>query len=226
LLRYFSGVELHAYGALFAIFSIIAIISMFAGNLLALFQTNIKRLLAYSSIAHLGYLLVAFLSSGPLRVSAVTFYLVAYFVMTLGAFGVVTVLSGKKNDAEQIEDYYGLIKRRPGLAGTFTVMLLSLAGMPLTAGFIGKFYLVAAGVGSMLWLLVIVLLVNSAIGLFYYLRVIAVMYVREPETGVTVPARLLTGGLVLAALFVILVWLGVYPTPLLEMIQTIKLGAG
>ncbi|HUJ88571.1 MAG TPA: NADH-quinone oxidoreductase subunit N, partial [Syntrophorhabdales bacterium] len=135
LLRYFSGVELHAYGSLFVIFTIIAIISMFTGNLLALFQTNIKRLLAYSSIAHLGYLLVAFLSSGPLRVSAVTFYLVAYFVMTLGAFGVVTVLSGKENDADEIEDYHGLVKRRPVLAATFTVMLLSLAGMPLTAGF-------------------------------------------------------------------------------------------
>ncbi|MGD0234856.1 MAG: NADH-quinone oxidoreductase subunit N [Syntrophorhabdales bacterium] len=226
LLRYFSGVEVRAYGSLFAIFTIIAISSMFAGNLLALFQTNIKRLLAYSSIAHLGYLLVAFLSSGPLRVSAVTFYLVAYFVMTLGAFGVVTILSGKESDAEQIEDYYGLFARRPGLAGIFTAMLLSLAGMPLTAGFIGKFYLVAAGVGSRLWLLVIILLVNSAIGLFYYLRVIAVMYVREPEPGVTVPARFLTGGLVLAALLVLLVWLGVYPTPLLEMIQAIKLGAG
>ncbi len=226
LLRYFSGMDLHAYGPLFAIFTIIAIVSMFAGNLLALFQTNIKRLLAYSSIAHLGYLLVAFLSSGPLRVSAVTFYLVAYFVMTLGAFGVVTVLSGKENDADRIEEYHGLFTRRPGLAGIFTVMLLSLAGMPLTAGFIGKFYLVAAGVGSMLWLLVITLLVNSAIGLFYYLRVIAVMFVREPEPGVTLPARLLTGGFVLAALFVILIWLGVYPTPLLEMIQAIKLGAG
>ena len=226
LLRYFSGMDLNAYGPLFAIFTIIAISSMFAGNLLALFQTNIKRLLAYSSIAHLGYLLVAFLSSGPLRVSAVTFYLVAYFVMTLGAFGVVTVLSGKQNDAEQIEEYHGLFARRPGLAGIFTVMLLSLAGMPLTAGFIGKFYLVAAGVGSMLWLLVIVLLVNSAIGLFYYLRVIAVMFVREPEPGVTLPARLLTGGLVLAALLVLLVWLGVYPSPLLEMIQAIKIGAG
>jgi NADH-quinone oxidoreductase subunit N len=139
---------------------------------------------------------------------------------------VVTILSGKESDAEQIEDYYGLFARRPGLAGIFTAMLLSLAGMPLTAGFIGKFYLVAAGVGSMLWLLVIMLLVNSGIGLFYYLRVIAVMYVREPEPGVTVPARFLTGGLVLAALFVVLVWLGVYPTPLLEMIQAIKLGAG
>ena len=224
LLRYFAGVELHAYGSLFVIFTIIAIISMFAGNLLALFQTNIKRLLAYSSIAHLGYLLVAFLSSGPLRVSAVTFYLVAYFVMTLGAFGVVTVLSGKENDAEQIEEYYGLFARRPGLAVTFTAMLLSLAGMPLTAGFIGKFYLVAAGVGSMLWLLVIILLVNSAIGLFYYLRVIAVMYVRDPESGTTARAGLLASGLVLAALLVVLVWLGVYPTPVLEMIQAIKFG--
>ena len=226
LLRYFAGVDLYTHSSLFVVFTILAIASMFTGNLLALFQENIKRLLAYSSIAHLGYLLVAFLSSGPLRVTAVTFYLVAYFVMTLGAFGVVTVLSGKERDAEQIEDYYGLFARRPGLAAIFTVMLLSLAGIPLTAGFIGKFYLVAAGVGSALWLLVIILLVNSTIGLFYYIRVIAVMYVRKPALEAAVPAGLLTGGLVLAALLVVLVWLGVYPTPVLEMIQAIKLGAG
>ncbi len=226
LLRYFSDVRLDAYPSLFLIFVIIAIASMFTGNLLALFQRNIKRLLAYSSIAHLGYLLVAFLSSGPLRVSAVTFYFVAYFVMTLGAFGVVTVLSGKNEDAERIEEYHGLFARRPGIALIFTAMLLSLAGMPLTAGFIGKFYLVAAGVDSALWLLLIILLVNSAIGLFYYLRVIAVMCVREPEPGVAIPGRLLTGGVVLAALLVILIWLGVYPTPVLEMIQAIRLGAG
>jgi NADH-quinone oxidoreductase subunit N len=139
---------------------------------------------------------------------------------------VVTVLSGKENDAEQIEEYHGLFARRPGLAVTFTAMLLSLAGMPLTAGFIAKFYLVAAGVGSMLWLLVIILLVNSAIGLFYYLRVIAVMYVRDPEPGTTARAGLLASGLVLAVLLVALVSLGVYPAPVLEMIQAIRLGAG
>ncbi|HVN23351.1 MAG TPA: NADH-quinone oxidoreductase subunit N [Syntrophorhabdales bacterium] len=226
LLRYFADGQLLPHEALFLILTVIAIISMFVGNLLALFQTNIKRLLAYSSIAHMGYVLVAFLSSGPSRVSAVAFYLVSYFVMTLGAFGVITLLSTKSNDAELIEKYRGLFGRRPGLAIALTAMLLSLAGMPLTAGFIGKFYIVTAATGSALWLLVITLLVNSAISLFYYLRVIATMCVGEAEPGAGFPATMLTGSAVLVALLVVLVWLGVYPTPVLDMIQAIRLGTG
>ena len=122
---------------------------MLAGNLPALLlQNNVKRILAYSSIAHFGYLLTAFIASGSLAVTAVTFYLVAYFVATVGAFGVVTALSGPQRDADQIEDYRGLFWSRPWLAGVLTGMLLSLAGIPLTVGFVGKFYLVAAGAGS------------------------------------------------------------------------------
>ncbi len=176
LLRYFSGVSLSDHPRLFTIFAIMAIASMFAGNLLALFQNNIKRLLAYSSIAHFGYLLVAFLSAGSLKVAAATYYLVAYLATTLGAFGVVTLLSGKEQDADGIDAYEGLGRRSPWLGGMLAFMLLSLAGMPLTAGFIGKFYVVAAGVGSSLWVLVVILIVNSAIGLFYYLRVTAALY--------------------------------------------------
>ena len=128
------------HAPVFTVFSILAIASMVAGNLLALLQDNVKRMLAYSSIAHLGYLLVAFLAAGQSGSEAITFYLVAYFVTTLGAFGVVTVLSTSAGDAERLEDYRGLFWRRPALAAVFTAMLFSLAGIPLTAGFVGKFY--------------------------------------------------------------------------------------
>jgi NADH-quinone oxidoreductase subunit N len=221
LLRYSNLLGIQTYYSLFIAFSVIAIASMLVGNLLALLQNNVKRILAYSSIAHLGYLLVAFLASGALAVIAVAFYLTAYFVTTLGAFGVVTLLSDADRDADRIDDYRGLFHRHPWLAGIFTAMLLSLAGIPLTAGFVGKFYLVAAGVGSALWLLVIVLVVASAIGLFYYLRIVVAMYQPPPE-GAPAPARVslpIAGSVTLAVLTLLLVWLGVYPTPFIQMIQ-------
>jgi NADH-quinone oxidoreductase subunit N len=221
LLRYFGGFELKYYPPLFLIFTIIAIASMLAGNLLALFQSNVKRILAYSSIAHLGYLLVAFQAGGARGVTAASFYLVAYFVTTLGAFGIVTVLSGNKKEAEDLEEYRGLAWRRPWLSLLFTGILLSLAGMPLTAGFIGKFYVAAAGVGAYLWLQVIVLVVSSAIGLFYYLRVINALHTREK--GEKIKASVVSlpfgAGLALAVIALLLVFLGVYPSPLVVLIQ-------
>ena len=178
--------------------------------------------MAYSSIAHLGYLVVALLASGGWAAAAVAFYLTAYFVTTLTAFGIVTVLSGHERDADALVDYQGLFWRRPLLAGIFTATLLSLAGIPLTAGFVGKFYLVAAGIESALWLLVIMLVVNSAIGLFYYLRVVAVMYMRLPEGDeivAPVSSVSLAGRAALAVLALSLIWLGVYPAPVIDMIR-------
>lgn len=224
LVRYFAGINIHAYPSLFLVLTVIALASMFIGNLLALLQNNIKRVLAYSSIAHLGYLLVAFLASGAMGVIAVTYYLVAYFVTTLGAFGAVTVLSGRDGDADRMDDYHGLAFHRPWLAGVFTAMLLSLAGIPLTAGFIGKFYVVTAGVESALWLLIVALVVNSALGLFYYLRIVAAVY-RSPEKKEMKKARTagmklpLAGSVVLAVLTILLLWLGIYPASLIEVIQ-------
>lgn len=221
VMRFFLHIDLESNQALFVIFSIIAVASMFSGNLLALLQTNVKRILAYSSIAHLGYLLVALLASGPVKVSAAIFYLTAYFVTTLGAFGVVTVLSNRDRDADRLEEYSGLAWRKPWLAGVFTAMLLSLAGIPLTAGFIAKFYLVAAGVGSALWLLVVALVVSSAIGLFYYLRIVQTLY-REPEKETPERPIPASGGAVLACLSVALVWFGVFPGPVLALIEKIS----
>jgi NADH-quinone oxidoreductase subunit N len=219
IVRFFGQINIADLGSLFTVFTVIAVSTMIFGNILALLQNNIKRLLAYSSIAHLGYLLVAFLAGGSIGSTAVTFYLIAYFVMTLGAFGVITVLSRPQKEAEHIDDYRGLFWQRPWLGGTFTAMLLSLAGIPLTVGFIGKFYLVVAGVSASFWLLVIVLVMTSGIGLFYYLRVVVAIFAR-PSQAITPPATLpLTAGLTLAGLTVMLVGIGLLPTPLLEIIR-------
>ncbi len=219
LLRYFAYVDIHAQGALGLIITVIAISSMFAGNLLALLQTNVKRILAYSSISHLGYLLVTILASGPAGRVAAAFYMSAYFVTILGAFGVVTVLSGPDRDADRMDDYRGLVWRRPLLAGVFAAMLFSLAGIPLTVGFIGKFYIVAAGVGSKLWLVVIVLAINSVIGLYYYLRIIVVLFSTGGQEMKGEPGLSRSSSIVLASLTVFLVWLGVYPGPAIELIK-------
>jgi NADH-quinone oxidoreductase subunit N len=230
LLRYFGAVNLQVREPFFAIFTIVAIASMFLGNYLALFQSNLKRLLAYSSIAHMGYLLVAFLAGGPLAVTAVTFYLLAYFITTLGAFGVLAALSSKDADFSHIGGYRGLAFRHPLLGVVLAVMMFSLAGIPLTAGFLAKFYVLLAGVRSALWLLVLVLIANSVAGLFYYLRVIITMYqpIRpaqdESRTGyrqAPAPSASLLGGILLVVLTVCLIWIGVYPGPVIRWIDTL-----
>lgn len=221
LLRYFyqSGTRI------VVIFAIVAIASMFAGNLLALLQNNVKRILAYSSVAHFGYVLVAFLAGGAAGAAAVTFYLVAYFITTLGAFGIVTALSGSDRDADELSDYRGLFWRRPALAIVFTLMLLSLAGIPLTAGFIGKFFIIAAGVWSGTWALIVILVVMSAIGLFYYLRIVVALYSPPAEAAATSPLAP-AEGIVLAVLAVLLVWFGVYPGPLVDLIRAAVVSIG
>ena len=223
LLRYFSLSGADRFAPLLLVLSIIAIASMVAGNLLALFSTNIKRILAYSSIAHMGYLLVAAEVSSRLGVGAGAFYLVAYFIMILGAFGVVTLLSSGERDADRLEDYRGVFWRRPMLALIFTAMLLSLAGIPLTAGFLAKFYLVAAGADSHAWLLIFVLVVTSTIGLFYYLRVVGVMFHQPASESLVpepLPRRTPAVSVVLVTLSVFLIWFGVFPSPLLHLVQS------
>jgi NADH-quinone oxidoreductase subunit N len=227
LLRYFSRPDITLNSSLFTVFSVIAVTSMFAGNLLALLQDNVKRILAYSSIAHLGYLLVAFLASGELVVTAVTFYLVAYFVTLLGAFGVVIVLSTAEGEADTLSHFRSLAWRRPWIAGVFTAFVLSLAGIPLTAGFVGKFYLLSAGVHSSLWFLVSMLVLSSVIGLFYYLRILLAMF--QPQAAVSEDKTFISsklapaGGLLLAMLFSALLWLGIYPGPLIEIISKLAI---
>jgi len=212
------------------VITILAIASMVAGNLLALRQNNVKRLLAYSSIAHMGYILVALEAAGASRTmaaAAVGFYFLAYFITTLGAFGIISALTTPEREPDTIEDYRGLFWRRPWLTLVFTAMLLSLAGIPLTAGFLAKFYVIAAGDAATLWLLLLVLIVSSVVGLFYYLRVVVALFSAPPDTpaadGPLAWRMPLTGACVLGVLLVALVWVGVYPQPFLHMILGLPL---
>ena len=220
LLRYFYLSGALRNHAVFLVVATISVLSMCAGNFLALRQTNVKRILAYSSIAHFGYILVAFLAGSSMATGAVAFYLVAYTVNLLAAFGVVSVLSGSGQDAEDLEDYRGLFWRRPGIAGVFTVALLSLAGIPATMGFLGKFYILAAGANAAAWPLIVILVVTSVAGLFYYLRIVVSLFADPAEQAAR--SEVLSGGgaLVLALLAILLIWLGVYPSPLLDLIRT------
>ena len=228
LLRFFISTDSYVYTPLLTVFSVIAVLSILGGNLLALLQNDVKRLLAYSSIAHIGYLLVAFIAGGSidstLAVESVSFYLVAYFITTIGAFGIVSVLSIQQAEAGDISIYRGLFWRRPWLAGTFTLMLLSLAGIPLTVGFIGKFYIFASSADSQLWALLGAIVIGSGLGLYYYLRIIIVMSmnveasVSESEES----SRDWISTVTLAALSMLLVWFGIYPDHLITIIQSIS----
>jgi NADH-quinone oxidoreductase subunit N len=222
LLRWFHVHDAGVAGVPGLILTLIATASMLAGNLLALLQTNVKRILAYSSIAHMGYLLVAMLAGGTLGAPAATYYLAAYVATILGAFGLMTVLSEPRQEAASIEAYRGLFWKRPLLAAAFTTTLLSLAGIPLTAGFLGKFYVIAAGASQSRWILLFTLVASSTIGLFYYLRIVVAMY--SQPGGADLEARSsalplsLPATLALATLTGLIVMLGVYPTPLWSVI--------
>jgi len=223
LLRYFSFSGTLEYRPVFLVFSVIAIASMCAGNFLALRQRNVKRILAYSSIAHFGYILVAVLAGRTMATQAVSFYLVAYFVTILVSFGCVAVLSNSERDADDLEDYRGLFWRHPVIAGVFTAALLSLAGIPATMGFLGKFYVLAAGASAAAWALILILVLTSVAGLFYYLRIVVALYSAPPEPAPvqTVSPR---GAFVVVVLAVLLIYFGVYPSPLLNLIRTTMAG--
>jgi NADH-quinone oxidoreductase subunit N len=223
LLRWFHSVSMHAGSPAWWAFATMAVASMLAGNLLALQQNNVKRLLAYSSIGHMGYLLVAFLAAGPFAVQAATYYLIAYATTIVAAFGVLTLLSANEEECCQLEHLKGLYWTRPVLAGAFAAILLSLAGIPLTAGFLGKFYVVSAAVSSALWIPIFVLVVSSTIGIYYYLRVLVALFSAAGEMSTPEKFQTPRGAMFsLAALVILIFILGVYPAPLWNLIQGIS----
>ena len=230
LLRWFHVHDVGVAGAPGLVLTIIAIASMLTGNLLALSQTNVKRILAFSSIAHMGYLLVALLAGGSLGAPAATYYLIAYSATILGAFGLMAVLSGPRYEAASIDDYRGLFWKRPLVAGAFTTTLLSLAGIPITAGFLGKFYVIAAGASQSRWVLLFTLVASSTIGLFYYLRIIVAMYSQPEGPGLEAESSTrplpLPATLALAALTGLIFLLGLYPTPLWDAIMAVTRDLG
>ena len=217
LIRLFFN--LHAFNNqyLFVIISGIAILSMFIGNLLAIRQQNLKRLLAYSSIANMGYLLIILLTGSNKGIQASVFYLISYFITTIGAFGVISLLSTSKIEADKIEDYKGLFWKRPGISIVFTLSLLSLAGIPITAGFIAKFYLIFEGMKAGLMFLVFSLIINSVIGLYYYLRVITTLFSTANEN--KLPELSFTGNVALGVVGLSILILGIYPGWLIDIIS-------
>ena len=221
----FNSVEELSIGLVLAI---IAVLSMVIGNVLALLQDSIKRLLAYSSIAHVGYLMIALLvlnqlPSGTMAVETALVFLAGYLAMTLAAFAVVSELSSVADgERDQIDEYSGLFWRHSVLASVLTAALLSLAGIPLTAGFIAKFYLFAAGVEGTLWGLLWAMIVGSAISIYYYLKIVFAMTVRGAETP-AIPASF-AGVATAAALGLVVLVIGIYPTPLIELASDIAQG--
>lgn len=229
--RYLIGGDGLDNDALVTALSAIAIASMVIGNLLALMQRDFKRILAYSSIAHLGYLMIALLAINALAtldfaVEAGLIYLAAYFAMTLAAFGIVTLLSSSEQDAGDLEYYEGLFWRQPWVAGVLTITLLSLAGIPMTVGFIAKFYLFGAGIEGSMYTLLWALIVGSAIGIFYYLRVIFIM-THRPESTLRNERPVARGAFaVICLLGLTVLAFGVYPTPLIVLVGMAISGMG
>ena len=216
LIRFFFTMKGFDNQYLFVAISGIAILSMFVGNILAIGQKSLKRLLGYSSIANMGYLIIILLTGSNKGIQASVFYVIAYFITTIGAFGVISLLSTMEYEADKMEDFKGLFWKRPGIAIVFTLALLSLAGIPLTAGFIAKFYIILEGMKAGLMILVISLIINSVIGLYYYLRIITTLFSTAGET--KLPDLSLSGNISLAIIASGILILGIYPGWLIDII--------
>jgi len=200
-----------------AIMWLLSVATMTVGNIVAISQSNIKRMLAYSSIAHAGYVLVAFTAGNNLGTSSILFYLLAYTFMNLGAFAVVILLGKKGEENTLITDYGGIGFKYPLLAAAMTIFMLSMAGIPPLAGFMGKFYIFSAAVKAKFYWLAVIGVLNSALSVYYYLRVTVLMYFREAEreiTGLTFsPAAV--AGVVIAVAGVL--YLGIFPSTVLDL---------
>ena len=214
LTRFYIDGSLYQFSDLNTALAALAIVSMLVGNWLALRQENIKRLLAYSSIAHFGYLLVVlialtYLDTGLVNQS-ITFYLTAYIVTTLAAFTVVSMVTGEDTAKQNIGAFAGLFWHRPLEASALTVAMLSLAGIPLTAGFMAKFFVITVGIQSGLWGLLAVLIVASAIAIYYYLRIIFAMTKSAESPGNSANWQ---EKIVALALMISILVLGAWPQP-------------
>jgi NADH-quinone oxidoreductase subunit N len=225
LTRFYLDGQLYQYDSLIMALSVVAMASMLVGNWLALRQDNIKRLLAYSSIAHFGYLLIVLIAlaaaqstmSSELIGQAITFYLAAYIVTTLAAFTVIANLAGEDDSKSMLSAFEGLFWRNPVQASALTVAMLSFAGIPLTAGFIGKFYLIMLSIQSQLWVLLGALVLGSAIAIYYYLRIIFAMS-KTSGTMIKTESRAALGAqdIVAALLLLLVLALGSWPQPFIE----------
>ncbi|MGA2623630.1 MAG: NADH-quinone oxidoreductase subunit N [Bacteroidota bacterium] len=217
LILVFAGPFVHGEGIRLAL-AVVAAASMILGNIVALSQSNIKRMLAYSSIAHAGYMLAGLAAANPLGRTGVAFYLTAYTFMNLGAFGVLSLLENDEERNLTFEHYSGLAGRRPYLAAIMAIFMLSLSGIPPFAGFLGKYYVFAAAVDAHMTWLAVTGVLTSVLGAYYYLRLVVVMYFEEADESLpAVSSKLGLAVLTFAALTVI--ELGIFPSSVLSFID-------
>lgn len=196
----------------------ISILTMFIGNLGAIMQTNIKRLLAYSSISHVGYILIAVLAKGTLGAASLLFYMLTYAFMIFGVFGIIIMLGRKGDENLELEGYSGLGFKHPVIALCMTIFLLSLGGLPPLAGFVAKFYIFNAALQEGYLFLVIIAVLNSAISLYYYLKVIVFMYMKEPVREFQLSLSPITL-FVVAVAVIATIELGIFPDPIISLAQ-------
>ncbi len=198
---------------------IVSVLSMFIGNLGAIMQTNIKRLIAFSSVSHVGYLLIAIIAKSSLSSSSLIFYMLTYAFMIFGVFGIVILLGKKGEENLELENYSGLAYKHPIIALTMTIFLLSLGGLPPLAGFVAKFYIFSAALKEGYLILVIIAVLNSAISFYYYLKVIVFMYMKEPVKPFNISLSPMTL-LVIAISVFGTIQLGIYPDPIISLAQS------
>jgi NADH-quinone oxidoreductase subunit N len=191
---------------------------MFIGNLGAIMQTNIKRLLAFSSVAHVGYLIIAIIAKNSLSSSALMFYMLTYAFMIFGTFGIVILLGRKGDENLEIENYSGLAYKHPMLALSMTIFLLSLGGLPPLAGFVAKFFVFSAALKEGFLILVIIAVLNSAISLYYYLKVIVFMYMKDPVKEFDITLSPMTLFVIAISIFGT-IQLGIFPDPIIALAQ-------
>lgn len=216
LLRFFYSIQGFRNHNFILMITLLAVLSMFVGNLLAIRQQNVKRILAYSSIANMGYLLVTLLVGSEKGIQAAIFYIVSYTITTIGAFGIIGIISDKDHEAELLDHFKGLFWKQPWVAIVFTLSLLSLAGIPITAGFMAKFYIVFTGINAGLWFLVISLIINTVLGLYYYLRVITALF--SPVGDIKSHSISLADHIILVVVAAGIIWLGVFPEWMVKLI--------
>jgi NADH-quinone oxidoreductase subunit N len=198
------------------VLSWIAAATMILGTVVGVLQANVKRMLAYSSIAHAGYLLLGIIAASSTGNAAILFYLLAYAVSNLGALAIVALLSTEQNPHDQVRDFAGLWTSRPGMAALMTVFLMSLGGIPLTAGFIGKYYIFSAAIQQGYYTLAIIGVLTSVIAVFFYLRIVVVMYMTEGAEPVRPPVPA-TAAVGLAIATIAVFYLGILPTQVLDL---------
>jgi NADH-quinone oxidoreductase subunit N len=221
LLRVFGVLFAELAPALKEALWVLSLASMIVGNLAAMVQPNLKRMLAYSSIAHVGYILTAIVASqpsaSPLGGISVLFYVVAYALMTLGAFAVLIVAGGGTDRRETLPDFAGFAGKNPALALAMTVFMISLAGIPPTAGFFGKFYVFGAAVQSGYIGLAVVGVLTSVVGVFYYMRVVVYMYMKSPEKSFQTDPHPFFAGATVLLLAGAVIYTGLFPQSLLQL---------